>query len=330
MAVLAERVGVIKGSRVVALGALALSLVSATLFVVGAGGDPHEGPFWLAFFAVLWPVFLCPLSCLFVVVFLLLERQQPLARRLVTLAIAVSAGILPWLPGIISLKLWLSPERALRDSSPTVRSRGAKALGKRSGPEVVAALTRAVKDPDEDVRLNASVGLWNQGPEATAAVPALLDALDDPVFGVRAWAMRELSRMPETAPRVVPRLVEAVAKRTEDRGRAIDALFWFGEDAAPAVPALREVLSHGQWFERRPAARTLGAIGTEARSCMPELRLQLRDEHEAVREAARAALVALGGNGRAAAIGCRRLARTEVLRPSMAGHAVLDRLSHDE
>ena len=106
--------------------------------------------------------------------------------------------------------------------------------------------------------------------------------------------MDELSRMPETAPRVVPRLVEAMAKRTEDRRSAIDALFHFGEHAAPAVPALREVLSNGQWFERRLAARTLGAIGTEARSCVPELRLQLRDEHEAVREAARAALIALG------------------------------------
>ena len=169
-----------------ALGALVLSLVSATLFVVGVRGDPHEGPFWLAFFALLSPVFLCPLSCLCVAVWLLLERQQPLARRLVTLAIAASAGILPWLPGIISVKLWLSPERALQDSSPTVRSRGAEDLGKRSGPEVVAALARALKDPDDDVRLNASVGLWNQGPEATTAVPALLDALDDPVFGVRA------------------------------------------------------------------------------------------------------------------------------------------------
>jgi HEAT repeat protein len=291
---MAERAGVIKGSRVVALVALALSLVSATLFVVGVNGDPHEGPFWLAFFALLWPVFLCPLSCLSVAVWLLLERQQPLARRLVTLAIAVSAAILPWLPGVISLKLWLSPQRALRDSSPTVRSRGAEALGKGSGPEVVAALAGALKDPDDDVRLNASVGLWNQGPEATTAVPALLDALDDPVFGVRGWAMDELSRMPETAPRVVPHLVEVLAKRMEDRSNAIDALFWFGGDAAPAVPALREVLSNGQWFERRRAARTLGAIGTQARSCVPELRLQLRDEHEAVREAARAALVSLG------------------------------------
>jgi hypothetical protein len=291
---MAERAGVIKGSRVVALVALPLSLVSATLFVVGVNGDPHEGPFWLAFFALLWPVILCPLFCLSVAVWLLLERQQPLARRLVTLAIAFSAGILPWLPGIISLKLWLSPDRALRDSSPTVRSRGAEALGKRSGPEVAAALAGALKDPDDDVRLNASVGLWNQGPEATAAVPALLDALDDPVFGVRGWAMRELARMPDTAPRVVPRLVEMVAKSTEDRGSAIDALFWFGEDAVPAVPALRDVLSHGQWFERRRAARTLGAIGTAARSCAPELRMQLRDEHEAVREAARAALISLG------------------------------------
>ena len=171
------------GSRVVALGALALSSVSATLFLVGVGGDPHEGPFWLAFFALLWPVFLSPLACLAVVVFLFFEGRQPFARRVVTLAVGVSAGSLPWLPGIISLKLWLGPERALRDSSAIVRSRGAETLAKRSGPEVVAALSRALKDPDDDVRLNASVGLWNQGPEATAAVPALLGALEDPVFG---------------------------------------------------------------------------------------------------------------------------------------------------
>jgi len=321
---------VIKGSRVVALVALALSLVSATLFVVGVNGDPHEGPFWLAFFALLWPVFLCPLSCLSVAVWLLLERQQPLARRLVTLAIAVSAAILPWLPGVISLKLWLSPQRALRDSSPTVRSRGAEALGKGSGPEVVAALAGALKDPDDDVRLNASVGLWNQGPEATTAVPALLDALDDPVFGVRGWAMDELSRMPETAPRVVPHLVEVLAKRMEDRSNAIDALFWFGGDAAPAVPALREVLSNGQWFERRRAARTLGAIGTEARSCVPELRLQLRDEHEALREGGQSRARLVGRNRRLAAIGCRQLARAHILSQGLAGHAVLDRLPHHE
>lgn len=286
-----------KASRVVASGALVLSLVSAMLFVAGVSGDPHEGPVWLAFFAVLWPVFLGPLCCLAVIVLLFFEKQ-PLAGRLATLAIAISAGILPWLPGIISIKLWLSPERALRDSSPTVRSRGAEALGTRSGPKVVAALAGALKDPDDDVRLNASVGLWNQGPFAEAAVPALLDALDDRVFGVRAWSMSELARMPETAPRVVPRLVEAMAKRAEDKRSVIDALFWFGEDAGPAVPALCEALSKGEWFERRRAARTLGAIGPEARSCVPELRLQLRDEHEALREAARAALIALGeGDG---------------------------------
>jgi hypothetical protein len=65
---IAERVGEIKGSPVVALGALTLSLVSVTLFAVGVNGDPHEGPFRLAFFALLWPVFLCPLSCLSVAV----------------------------------------------------------------------------------------------------------------------------------------------------------------------------------------------------------------------------------------------------------------------
>jgi HEAT repeat protein len=296
-AAVTHRMRVTGGSRVLALGALGLSLVSATLFTVGVRGDPHEGPFWLTFLALVWPVFLCPLSCVAVVVFLLFERHQSLARRAVTLMVAASAGLLPWLPGIVSLKLWLSPERALRDSSPIVRSRGAEALAKQEGPKVVAALARALKDPDDDVRLNAAVGLWNQGPEATVAVPALLDALDDPIYGVRGWAMGELARIPGTAPRAVPRFVDAMAERTEDRSNAIDALFWYGAAAAPAIPALRDVLSHGQPFERRRAARTLGAIGAEARSCIPELRMQLRDVHEAVRETARASLVALGEKG---------------------------------
>jgi HEAT repeat protein len=275
------------------MGALVLSSASAMLFALGFGGDPHDGPFWLAFLALLWPVFLCPLSCLAAVVFLLFERQQRLARRIVTLAIAAVAVLLPWLPGIITFKLWLNPERARRDSSPIVRARGAEALAKQSGPKVVAALARALKDPDDDVRLNAAVGLWNQGPNATEAAPALLDALDDRTYGVRAWAMEELTRIPGTAPRAVPRFVDAMAGQTEDRLAAMDALFWYGPEAAPAAPALCGVLSHGLPPESRRAARTLGAIGAEARSCIPELRKQLLDAHEAVRETARASLVAL-------------------------------------
>ena len=116
-----------------ALGALVVSLVSATLFVVGVSGDPHEGPLWLAFFALLWPVFLCPLSCLSWLYGC--ERQQPLSPAL-TLAIAASAGILPWLPGIISFKLWLSPDgrsgTPLRRFGPVALKRSARDQALRS------------------------------------------------------------------------------------------------------------------------------------------------------------------------------------------------------
>jgi HEAT repeat protein len=280
-------------SLIVALGALALSVASASLFAVGFSGDPHEGPLWLAFLALLWPFVLCPLSCIAVVVSLLFERQQ-LGRRIITLAIAAAAVLLPWLPGIITFKLWLGPERALRDSSPIVRSRGAEALAEQSGARVVALLAPALKDADADVRLNAAVGLWNQGPEASESVPALLDALDDPVYGVRAWAMDELTRIPGTASTTVPRLVHAIATRPEDRSNALEALFWYGAAAAPAASAVCDVLSHGKRSERRRAARALGAMGAEARSCIPELRSQLRDANEGLRETARASLVALG------------------------------------
>jgi len=60
------------------------------------------------------------------------------------------------------------------------------------------------------------------------------------------------------------------------------------------VSNLCAVLSDGPPYARRRAARALGAIGPEARSCLPELRVQLRDQHEAVREPARASLIALG------------------------------------
>lgn len=286
-----------KTSRVIALGALPLSLGSAALFSLGDAGDPHEGPFWLVFLAWLWPVVLCPLSCLGVLVALLSEGGQPNRQRLATLALAGAAALLPWLPGMIMLKVWLGPQAALRDSSPVVRRRAAEALADRGGPIVVAALAQALKDPDDDVRLSAAVGLWNQGPEALPAAPALLDALDDPVPGVRWWVMDALARIPSTAASAVPRLLRALEARPEDKLDVIEALYWYGPQAAPAVPALCATLSLGQPAERRRAARTLGAVGVEAQACLPALRMELQDEREAVRETARASLVALGDTG---------------------------------
>ncbi len=286
-----------KTSRVIALGALLLSLASAALFSLGDAGDPHEGPFWLVFLAWLWPVVLCPLSCLGVLVALLSEGEQPNRRRLATLAVAGAAALLPWLPGMIMLKVWLGPQAALRDSSPVVRRRAAEALADQAGPFVVAALAPALKDPDDGVRLSAAIGLWNQGPEAEPAALALLDALDDPVPGVRWWAMDTLARIPGTAPSAIPRLLRALQTRPEDKLDVIEALYWYGPQAAPAVPAICATLSLGQPAERRRAARTLGAIGAEAQPCLPALRMHLQDEREAIRETARASLVALGDTG---------------------------------
>jgi HEAT repeat protein len=62
-------------------------------------------------------------------------------------------------------------------------------------PTAVAALSRAIKDPDLQARFSAALSLAQIGPAAEAAVPALRDALHDENRYVPGYAVEALERI---------------------------------------------------------------------------------------------------------------------------------------
>jgi hypothetical protein len=91
------------------------------------------------------------------------------------------------------------------------------------------------------------------------------------------------------AERNVPRLVRGLAAEdaSQRRGAAWE-LGWYGERAAPAVPALTAALDDP--LVRQAAVQALGRIGGAAETAVPRLRMLLDDQDGRVRQEARRAL----------------------------------------
>jgi HEAT repeat protein len=142
------------------------------------------------------------------------------------------------------------------------------------GRAAVAALGRALRDPDPEMRRDVAVALdvigggWWHFPDGDSkldlrpALPALLAALQDSDSGVRAWAAQDISDM--------------------------------GAAAAPAVSHLRAMLHSTDAGSRSTACSALGRIGSPARGALPDLHGALGDPSPEVRQAARDAITSIG------------------------------------
>jgi hypothetical protein len=135
-----------------------------------------------------------------------------------------------------------------------VSCRGKAAYDGKNAAELQAMLHSA----DSAVQAQGAYGLSRLGPEARAAVPALIEALTGKETLVRAHAALALGRI--------------------------------GPDAHAAVPALADLLRDPEWTVRRQAALALGRIGPEARMAIPALEKLVRDPDHLVRQAAEEAL----------------------------------------
>ncbi|MBI3944726.1 MAG: HEAT repeat domain-containing protein [Armatimonadetes bacterium] len=193
-----------------------------------------------------------------------------------------------------------------------------RAIGTSLGATDVPALLNSLKDGDADVRRAAAVLLRDISPAPEVAVPAFAELLADPglrtvaaqalgdygpdaaaaaprlealLAGTRVfWEERQeialaLWRVGGRAEAVVPMLVGHVQRATGDElHHAAKILRELGPAAAPAVPALIEVLGDREWQERRQCAiEVLGRIGPAAEPAVPALVAMLRDTLQSTR-----------------------------------------------
>jgi HEAT repeat protein len=185
-------------------------------------------------------------------------------------------------------------------------------------PQLSGALTGAVSDPEQEVRLAAAMAMvrtvgdapvlvpvfvgWLQngdakdragaawylallGVEADGAIEALQAVLEDelPVRAVSAYA---LYRQGQPSDMLVPILVGALGNEDAfSRWWAAELLAYMGVDAAEAGPALAERLCTDKDASARSyAATALPAVGADASMAVPALIQGLSDDDEWVRE----------------------------------------------
>lgn len=215
-------------------------------------------------------------------------------------------------------------------ANPRVRAAAAYQLGKNGGPDSVAVLVKALKDPDVQVRADAAGGLFYRGiaddPETVDAAAALAEAIKAPELQVRVKAADALRTIGPRAKSAVPALLAAV-QNPEDKAwysfaaalakvdvatarehtipLIVAAYDREGENtrflligllgdlkAPPAAvaPTFIRALDDQDADVRERAARSLGEIGPAAAAAIPKLTALSKDPDQDTRETAAEAL----------------------------------------
>jgi HEAT repeat protein len=126
--------------------------------------------------------------------------------------------------------------------------------------DAIEGLARALRDENEEIRINAALALGNiGGKEAAVAVPVLREGLKQPDEGIRTQAAAALKNIgPQAAP-AVPDLIAALSdKSSRMRVLAAVALGAVGKDAESAIPSLVHVLKN---TNEEPTVRAFAAVG---------------------------------------------------------------------
>lgn len=163
----------------------------------------------------------------------------------------------------------------------------------------IPALIERLEDEKWHVRRAAATALTSMGPTAGPAVPALTKALTDEEWQVRRVAAEALASIGTASKPAVSVLIELLGdEEWQARRAATEALAAIGPASASAVPPLIVALDDVEWQVRRRAAEALASIGTASKPATPRLVAALNDEEWQVR---RPAALALGAIGPAAA-----------------------------
>lgn len=203
----------------------------------------------------------------------------------------------------------LELERALKDPSDNIRSHAALALARydhRRRAQAVAALVEKLNDKDWLARSVAAGTLEKFGPVAEAAVPRLVELLDDQRT-IREHAAEALGRIGPAARVAIPRLIaelEGADELNEDcKYETFFALWRIAKDDTHASEvAVRAMIAYMENpkrpdFRRRDVAHLLGSYGAKAKEALPVLKRIAQEEGQPplARIAAASAYVRLGG-----------------------------------
>jgi HEAT repeat protein len=164
-------------------------------------------------------------------------------------------------------------------------------------PEIVIpALVGALSHADEYVRYSATYGLQRFEDRATAAIPRLIDLLDDETSN---WTASDC--LAAIGPAAVPALADALESGSPRRRNfAARALAHIGRSASASIPALRRLLEGALSGGRGNATEALGAV-LLASEAVPLLVGMLEDADEGMRGIAADCLGRLGAQAETAA-----------------------------
>jgi HEAT repeat protein len=129
-------------------------------------------------------------------------------------------------------------------------------------PESVSGLAAALSNPDPVIRGLAALELKNRGAAAAPALPSLIVALKDPDVIVRMTSASAIGSVGPKASAAVPALIAACRVENEVTHvlrACAAALVDIGPAAAPALPALRELIAKKP-LVRRSAERAIEQI----------------------------------------------------------------------
>jgi HEAT repeat protein len=157
----------------------------------------------------------------------------------------------------------------------------------------IAGLIESLGKSEIGLRTRAARALGDLGPAAKAALPNLIDALQDPGSTLRYWAVRALGEIGSEAEAAVPYLIDALNDPDSDAVRSAAANALTRIDPRGAVSVLIEALKDPDTSVRASAAYALGDIGPDALAAVPALTVLINDANSEVRVSATEALRAI-------------------------------------
>ncbi|HUA67319.1 MAG TPA: HEAT repeat domain-containing protein, partial [Candidatus Saccharimonadales bacterium] len=157
-------------------------------------------------------------------------------------------------------------------------------------------LLQSLSSNDFGERDNALVVLQYYTDQINTVVPLMVNALQDPVPGVRMTAVMALNKIDPQNPAssnfasVLAGCMTGTPGHTPGVVRAVIMLGELHRDPEVAVPALIQALQSSSGYVRANAADSLGRFGGQAETAIPALTKALGDSDAGVRRQAAAAL----------------------------------------